>query len=180
MTHMLSKRADTLGVFTALIDGPSGSGKTTLADLIARNWPNEKPIQVVHMDDIYPGWNGLEQGSALMAEVLNNRALMQPARFRAYDWKKAHHTHWVELNPGADVIVEGCGAMSEEASAAAQARIWLDADEGLRKQRALSRGGEGFEMHWDEWSEQFNNFVSFADPKRFASLTASVTGSVEV
>ena len=38
------------------IDGPAGSGKTTLAERLSQNFP-ERPIAIIHMDDLYAGWN---------------------------------------------------------------------------------------------------------------------------
>ena len=53
-----------------LIDGRSGAGKTTLARELA-------PLlgaQLVSLDDLYPGWGGLEAGSAAVHEtVLRDR-----------------------------------------------------------------------------------------------------------
>ena len=49
---------------TFLIDGPSGSGKTTLAAEIEQHWNSAVKLQVVHMDDLYPGWDGLAEGAA--------------------------------------------------------------------------------------------------------------------
>ena len=51
-----------------LIDGRSGSGKTTLAmklanEIFART--QLKP-QLVHMDDLYPGWEGLSAGARML------------------------------------------------------------------------------------------------------------------
>ena len=60
-----------------LIDGRSGSGKTELARAIAADWPE---AQLVRMDDLYPGWDGLAAGSALVPELLTT------GRYRAWDW----------------------------------------------------------------------------------------------
>ncbi len=46
-----------------LIDGRSGAGKTTLA----RDLAPMLGAQLVSLDDIYPGWAGLEAGSAAVA-----------------------------------------------------------------------------------------------------------------
>ena len=43
-----------------LIDGPSGAGKSTLADALVAHWPRPNTPQLVRMDDIYPGWDGLD------------------------------------------------------------------------------------------------------------------------
>lgn len=42
-----------------LIDGHSGSGKTTFAARVhgALGWP------VIHLEDVYPGWDGLAAAS---------------------------------------------------------------------------------------------------------------------
>ncbi len=53
--HALS-RPPTLGAGRLVcVDGPAGSGKTSLADAVARR----TAAQVVHMDDLYGGWDGL-------------------------------------------------------------------------------------------------------------------------
>ena len=44
--------------------GPSGAGKTWASASLAdcTGW------RVVHLDEFYPGWRGLEEGSAMVAE----------------------------------------------------------------------------------------------------------------
>ncbi|QWT23874.1 hypothetical protein KPL76_14595 [Subtercola sp. PAMC28395] len=53
-----------LGV-VILVDGRSGSGKTdfsnALAEALTERWLS--PVTLVHLDDIYPGWSGLEAAS---------------------------------------------------------------------------------------------------------------------
>ena len=39
------------------IDGPAGAGKTTLAHEIFLALSNSMSIQVIHMDDLYAGWD---------------------------------------------------------------------------------------------------------------------------
>ena len=43
------------------IDGPSGAGKTYFTTALAQRIPS---AHVLHMDDLYPGWDGLERGVA--------------------------------------------------------------------------------------------------------------------
>src|SRR5665647_2953269 len=40
------------------VDGPSGAGKTDFATALAGQLPS---AQLLHMDDLYPGWSGLAQ-----------------------------------------------------------------------------------------------------------------------
>ena len=43
------------------VDGPSGAGKTRLAEQLADTLDG---AGVVHLDDLYPGWDGLEAALA--------------------------------------------------------------------------------------------------------------------
>ena len=66
-----------------LLDGRSGSGKTVLADALAA----ELGGAVVHMDDLYPGWGGLEEGSAYALErIVRPLARGEDAVWRRWDW----------------------------------------------------------------------------------------------
>ncbi|WIK64515.1 hypothetical protein [Gleimia hominis] len=50
-----------------LIDGGSGSGKTTLAQqLFEALRPYAPRLQLVHLDEFYPGWHGLAAGSQIL------------------------------------------------------------------------------------------------------------------
>ena len=45
-----------------VIDGRSGAGKSTLARLLVDTWPLPGLVQLVALDSIYPGWDGLSSG----------------------------------------------------------------------------------------------------------------------
>ncbi len=38
------------------VDGPAGAGKTTLATNLALALSQDLKVQVIHMDDLYDGW----------------------------------------------------------------------------------------------------------------------------
>ncbi|WP_246818300.1 hypothetical protein [Corynebacterium sp. HMSC14H10] len=66
-----------------LIDGRSGSGKTTFSAKLHSilGWP------VIHLEDVYPGWSGLQKASAEVAETILNPALPADKRgYRRWDW----------------------------------------------------------------------------------------------
>jgi dephospho-CoA kinase len=73
----------------------------------------------------------------------------------------------MEFSGGTPLIIEGCGALSDRSSAAAFLRIWLEADESIRRSRWQEREGnlDKFEM----WAAQELDFyareksVSLAD-----------------
>lgn len=160
-----------------LIEGPSGSGKTTLAAQLQHHLGSQcgSPVAVLHLEDLYPGWHGLAQGSALAAELIEKRAQGQPLRWQSYDWVARRHGEWRELAPEHPLIVEGCGALNAATAAFADVRIWLDAPHDLRQQRAFSRGGEDYENHWSEWDKQYTEYVSTHRPRAFANMTRVAT-----
>lgn len=60
------------GFDVLLIDGRSGSGKTSLADSVLADLEaaGDRP-QVLRVEDLYPGWDGLAEGSLAVANALD-------------------------------------------------------------------------------------------------------------
>lgn len=160
---------------TFLIDGPSGSGKTTLAAEIEQHWNSAVKLQVVHMDDLYPGWDGLAEGAAKALAMLTERATGADTHWQRYDWKTGSFAEWHSVDSLEPLLIEGCGSMSQESQSLSQVRIWLDAETELRRERALSRVGENFAEHWTQWDAQFENFVSLHNPRAIATLEVSAS-----
>ena len=132
-----------------LIDGGAGSGKSTLARRLADAWGS--PVQVVSLDELYPGWHGLAAASdAVARDVLRDRS----PGYRRWDWSAGARAEWVSLDPRLPLIVEGCGALTPAARAAATLGVWCELDESERRRRALARPTEPFDGHWDEWAAQ--------------------------
>jgi len=155
-----------------LIDGASGTGKTSLADEMAARWPTGRNVVVVHMDDLYGGWNGLAAGIlALELSLLTPRAAGRDAHLRSFNWITETWENGLVIPAHVDVIVEGCGSFGPMEANGADALIWLEAPENLRRQRALGRGAEDFERHWDMWEQQFDQYLQRSDPAERASLT---------
>ncbi len=119
-----------------LLDGGAGAGKTTLAQAVAAQWPGSRPLQVVGLDELYPGWGGLADGAAAVPTVVAGNG------FHAWDWTNGRPGVWRALDPTAPLLVEGCGALTPPSRALAGLAVWLELDETTRKQRALARDGE--------------------------------------
>ncbi|GAA1392180.1 cobalt ABC transporter [Luteococcus peritonei] len=138
---------------TVLVDGGSGSGKTTLARRLQPVWSElcGQPVQLVSLDDCYPGWNGLSAGSLMvLRDVLRPRS----PGYRRWDWEHDRPGAWVPLDPRLPLVVEGCGALTRSSALLAQLSIWVELDVEERKRRALARDGEGFAPWWETWAEQ--------------------------
>jgi cytidylate kinase len=144
-----------------LIDGRSGSGKTELARAIAADWPG---AQLVRMDDLYPGWDGLLAGSALVPSVLAT------GRYRAWDWAADRPGDKRRLDPARPIVVEGVGAISRESRPLADLAVWVRYPAPLRKERALARDGAAFAPHWCDWAVQEREFMRAEHPRALADI----------
>ena len=159
----------TAAVDTVLLDGPSGAGKSTLADALVSAWPGA--VSIVRMDNIYPGWGGLAAASNHVHDrLLEPRSLGAESRWRRHDWEIDGPAEWHTVPGDRSLILEGCGALSHRNAGLATLRIWLDADDDIRKRRALARDRGGFDAHWDDWQRQFERFVAAESPRETADL----------
>jgi uridine kinase len=132
------------------VDGPSGSGKTTLARLLA----DELCAPTVHMDDLYPGWDGLRAGTHRADEwVVQPLREGRSARYRRWDWAADRYGEWVQIPPTDVVVLEGCGSGALPGGKWASVLVWVEAEESVRRRRALARD-PGFEPYWELWAAQ--------------------------
>jgi hypothetical protein len=143
-----------------LIDARSGAGKSTLAAELA-------PLlgaQLVSLDDLYPGWGGLEAGSAAVHEtVLRDR---DPGWTR-WDWASGRPAEWHPVDPVVPIVIEGCGALGRANRARATFGIWIEVPAAERRRRALEREPE-FAPHWREWAAQERAFAAREHPRSLA------------
>lgn len=135
------------GVPAVTIDGYSGSGKSTLAAALASLLPG---WQVLHLDDWYPGWDGLAAGSDIARRLAADLRGGRASSYKAWDWEAGETGATIRV-PLAPTIIEGCGAIESEADLA----IWIaDPGEDERRSRALARDGQTYAPHWRRWAEQ--------------------------
>ena len=129
------------------IDGYSGSGKSTLAAAIARlvnGW------QVLHLDDWYPGWDGLKAGAGIARRIAADLRAGRASSYEAWDWENGATGATIRV-PLAPTIIEGCGAIE----AVADLAVWIaDPGEDERRHRALARDGQTYAPHWQRWADQ--------------------------
>lgn len=137
------------------IDGRSGAGKTTLAIELAARLREHHKVSLFHLEDIYPGWNGLAAGiERYVSTVLGPLHRGDPAEWVSWDWAAHYDGATRTTQPAEIVLVEGVGAAAEAASPFLSAVIWADSPEHDRRSRALARDGESYEPYWDEWAAQ--------------------------
>ncbi len=138
-------------VVVVAIDGPSGSGKTTLAHDVTQTLDG----QTLHLDRLYPGWDGLAETPGLLArQVLEPLATGSPAAYVRWDWDRDQWADTVTVEASRFLVVEGCGSSVRPARTYAAVRVFVDADPILRKRRGITRDGESYRPHWDQWAAQ--------------------------
>lgn len=133
------------------VDGPSGSGKSTLA----RGLGAVLAAPVVRMDDIYPGWDGLDQAVPRLVEwVLEPLAAGRPARYRRFDWVENDYAEWHELAAAPVLLVEGVASGSRSCAGLLSGVIWVEAERDERFRRGIERDGDAYLPHWRRWALQ--------------------------
>ena len=135
------------------IDGRSGSGKTQLSDMLNFSFTAEHfAVRVLSLDSIYPGWDGLEEGTKTWQEISRNLRKGKPASYREWDWHANAPGHEHTINPAQETVIicEGVGAITGTCNV----RIVVKAPDELRYRRAIDRDGEMYRPHWERWAAQ--------------------------
>ena len=135
----------------------------------------QKPeLQLVRMDDLYPGWQGLEDGSLHIHDFVITASVR---RWQRWDWAESEAAEWHVLDPKRPILIEGCGALSRANRALAAYAVWVELDEVTRRARVRERDGDTWYDHWDEWAAQEAAFIERENPQ---DLADSVIGGTEI
>jgi uridine kinase len=112
-------------------------------------------VEVVHMDLLFPGWDGLAVAPSLVTDqVLTPISQGRQAAYRLWDWATDEWDGISEVAPSEFLIVEGCGCSVQPAGQYAAVSVFVDADRPLRMRRGITRDGEAYRPHWERWAEQ--------------------------
>ncbi|MEY3326629.1 MAG: hypothetical protein RL044_582 [Actinomycetota bacterium] len=162
-----------------LIDGRAASGKSQFAKDLAEAYfqVDRQAARTIHMDDLYPGWNGLAEGSVyLLTNILLPLANSRSANWQVWNWRKNHRgaeepgNGRREFSGGTLLIVEGCGSISRLSFEHSDFQVWIDADDKERKERFSLRDQGKFDEFFGIWSAQEDEYYEKEKSKQLAQL----------
>ena len=179
ITVLKSKRAQKL----IGVDGGGGAGKSTFAEHLQEHLPN---AAIVHIDNFYKGpWdkrlehtdydiNPLFDWDRFFIEVIQPTQEGKQIQYHVYDWHIHTADEIVSVPTGAMIIVEGGYTTQKRFSDVYDFKIWIEADEDQRLEKALARDGEHMRFLWEEdWLPVERNYTQRDNPASRADLVVS-------
>ena len=174
LLEVAESRPPTLGTGRLVcVDGPAGSGKTTLADAVAALRPG---TPVIHMDDLYDGWEGLPHLTDQLGGLLRPLSTGTRGTYRRYDWHAGQYAETVTVTPGPLLVLEGVGSGSRAHADLTTALAWVWAPAGLRLRRGLERDGEALADRWRQWMADEDRYLAQEQVEARADLLVDGTG----
>jgi uridine kinase len=135
------------------IDGPAGAGKTTLAHEIYLAISLKMSVSVIHMDDLYDGWdNALGTDlSKVLLYLADQHKQMKPAKISRYNWTTSSFEDSEEIAPSDLLILEGVGSGNMAVQDDLAALIWIDIDPEIGVKRVIDRDGAHVADEMRKW-----------------------------
>ena len=135
------------------IDGRAGAGKTTLAARFFDELSVNKRVEVIHMDDLYDGWeNALDEHlTKTLESIVNAHQKKEGFEIDIFNWQSMSFDSKRQINPVDILILEGVGAGQKVVRDAGATLYWLDidADDGIA--RVLKRDGNQIASQMKQW-----------------------------
>jgi uridine kinase len=135
------------------IDGPAGAGKTTLAHEIFLALSTSASVQVIHMDDLYDGWDNALSGdlTKVLSYLVEQHLGKTPAKLQRYNWSAAAFGD-SEALPVADLLIlEGVGSADKVIQGHLAALIWMEIDPQDGLKRVINRDGADVAEQMEKW-----------------------------
>ena len=144
------------------IDGPAGSGKSTLASEIARGFAGTYDIEVIHLDELYNGWD-----EALSDELFQRISQLIAAQraglatdLAIYDWAAKSFSGSREIKAVQLLIIEGVGSSNLLLQDDLTTSIWLDIEQSIGLARVLERDGEQIREEMVKWQKMESEYFA--------------------
>ena len=145
------------------IDGRAGAGKTTLAAVLFAELKLKHSVDVIHMDDLYDGWdNALGVKLTQTLEIIvKAHQLNKTFEIDIYNWGSMKFDSTQKIEPVEILILEGVGAGQKVVRQAGATLYWLDIDPEVGLARVLKRDGNQIAEQMKQWQiDQELHFMS--------------------
>lgn len=144
------------------IDGPAGSGKSTLAGEIARAFAGTYEIEVIHLDELYNGWDEAlsEELFQKIAQLIAAQRAGKVTDLAIYNWSARSFSGSREIKAVQLLIIEGVGASNQLLHSKLTTSIWLDIDQSIGLARVLERDGEEIRDEMLNWQKMESEYFA--------------------
>ena len=145
------------------IDGRAGAGKTTLAAKFMDELSHNATVNLIHMDDLYDGWNNAlgERLTLTLEKIIKAHQLQMRCEIEIFNWKAMSFDSTQVIEPADILIVEGVGAGQKVARDAGATLYWLDIEAHVGIARVLQRDGNQIAQAMKQWQiDQEIHFLS--------------------
>ena len=144
------------------IDGPAGSGKSTLAGEIARGFAGTYSTEVIHLDELYDGWDLALSASLFrkLSDLITAQRANKISEIAIYDWATGSFTNTREIKPAQRLIIEGVGSCNQVIREKLTTSIWLDIDQRVGMARVLERDGLEIEEQMIKWQAMESEYFA--------------------
>jgi uridine kinase len=135
------------------IDGPAGAGKTTLASTISLALSPRISTTVIHMDELYPGWESAlgEELSNTLTWLTSCHKAKKPLLYSSFNWEANEFAN-PKSHPSTHLLIlEGVASAQIAIEETLATSIWLDLDPLIGYQRVIDRDGENISREMTQW-----------------------------
>jgi uridine kinase len=135
------------------IDGPAGAGKTTLASTISLALSPRISTTVIHMDELYPGWESAlgEELSNTLTWLTSCHKAKKPLLYSSFNWEANEFAN-PKSHPSTHLLIlEGVASAQIAIEETLATSIWLDLDPLIGYQRVIDRDGENISRKMTQW-----------------------------
>ena len=142
------------------IDGPAGSGKSTLAGEIARGFSGTYEVEVIHLDELYNGWDQAlsEELFRRLTQLIAAQKAGKALDLAIYDWSAGSFSGSREIKAVQLLIIEGVGSSNQLLHSNLTTSIWLDIDQSTGLTRVLERDGEEIRDEMIKWQKMESEY----------------------